>query len=749
MNGHDKAAIALPPPHFLGKWYALVLSAILLLSLLGYERYESYKKTESHEMARLQTLARVTDANLVLHLTAIDRLLLNIRDKQGVLSVDSAGAPRAIPSIDELRFFVETTPGTRTLAITDDKGNFLVSNRSELVGKNFADRPYFRAAQKVRDSKTLVVSEPVLTSLNAWGLQLARPIIGGSGEFLGAVVVTLDPEFFKSMLSSVLYADDLRCLLMHQNGVVFQAVGDFRPQLGSNLAQPGSLLMSHRARGENESALIQTSYSTGDKRIAVLRNVGLEGMDNHFVITFSRSLDEVYSTWRRESWLGGLGFLVVLFSSAAWLLIYQRQQVAAYHNNQELLREKATAEEARQRTSREIEELYNNAPCGYHSLDADGTIQHINQTELDWLGLKREDVEGKLKFTELLDDAGLELFRKNYPSFMETGFVKDLEFNLRRHDGTTFTVLVTATAAHDEHGRYVGSRTTLTDITERKAAEMELERHRDHLEELVGERTRALAEAKERAESANRAKSLFLGNMSHEMRTPVHQISGVAGLLKNSSLTDKQHHYLDLLNTAVSRLNTVIGGILTLVDLESGSKSVKLAPINPNKLIQDVVAMVSDRATQKGLQIDFVESRLPEHLLGDAGNIETIAACYCNNAITFSQRGNIQVRLASISEDAGSALVRLEVKDEGIGIAPENCERLFEHFEQADNSHTRAYGGTGVGLAIVKKLARLMGGDAGCESTLGVGSIFWATFVMAKGVNDSAAFPGVQDDYAI
>lgn len=749
MDSHDKAAIELPPPRFLAKWCMLVLSAILLLSLLVYERYESYRKTESHEMARLQTLARVTDANLVLHLTAIDRLLLNIRDRQGVLGLNPAGTHRALPSNDELRFFVETTPGTRTLAIADDKGDFLASNRAELVGKNFADRTYFLAAQKIRDPKTLVVSEPFLTSLNVWGLQLVRPIISDSGAFLGAVVVTLDPEFFKSMLSSVLYADDLRCLLLHQNGVVFQAVGDFRPQLGSNLAQPGSLLMSHRAHGQNESSLIQASYSTGDKRIAVLRNVGLEGMDNHFVITFSRSLDEVYATWRRESWLGGLGFLVVLFSSAAWLFIYQRQQLAAYRNNQELLQERAAAEDGRQRAMREIEGLYNNAPCGYHSLGADGTILHINQTELDWLGLKREDVEGKLKFTELLDDAGLERFRKNYPAFMETGFVKNLEFNLRRHDGSTFTVLVSATAARGEDGSYLGSRTTLTDITDRKRAETELERHRDHLEELVGERTQALAEAKERAESANRAKSLFLGNMSHEMRTPVHQISGVASLLKNSSLTDKQQRYLDLLNTAVSRLNTVIGGILTLVDLESGSKSVKLAPINPNKLIQDVVAMVSDRATEKGLRMDFVESPLPEGLLGDADNIRMIAACYCNNAITFSKRGSIQVRLACVKEDAGSALLRLEVKDEGIGIAPENCERLFEHFEQADNSHTRAYGGTGVGLAIVKKLARLMGGDAGCDSKLDVGSTFWATFVMAKGIGDSGTALGAEDDYVI
>lgn len=749
MNDSTKAVLELPPPSFRAKWLMLVFSAILLLALLGFERYESYKNTKNHEMARLQTLARVIDANLILHLTAIDRLLLNVRDKQVLTGVNSAGRFFKTPDTDELRFFVETTPGTRTLAITDNKGNFLASNRTELIGKNFAGRPYFQTVQKVRDANTLIVSEPFMTALNVWGLQMARPILSATGEFLGSVVVTLDPEFFKSMLSSVLYAEDLRCLLLHQDGIVFQAVGDFQGKLGINLNRPGSLLASHLAGGRDESLLIQTSYSTHDKRLAVLRNVRLEGMDKQFVITFSRNFDQVFSTWNRETLLGGAGFLFLLLSSAAWLLMYQRQQIAMHRNQQELLQERAAAEEAKQQASREIEELYNHAPCGYHTLDADGTVQRINQTELDWLGLKREDVEGRLKFTELLDEDGGADFRKNYPIFMETGFIKDLEFNLRRPDGSAFAVLVSATAFRAKDGSYVGSRMTLTDITERKVAEAELERHKHHLEALVDERTYALAEAKAHAESANRAKSLFLGNMSHEMRTPVHQISGVLGLLQHSELTDKQKHYLSLQETAVNRLNTVIGGILTLVDLESGSKEVKLSPINPNRIIQDVVAMLRDRATAKGLQIDFVGSHFPEQILGDESNIQMIAACYCNNAITFSERGNIQVRLKRLSEDAGSILVRLEIQDEGIGIAPENHERLFQYFEQADNSHTRKYGGTGVGLAIVRKLACLMGGDAGCDSTLGVGSIFWATFVLVKGIRDSTAVFGGQDDFVI
>lgn len=133
--------------------------------------------------------------------------------------------------------------------------------------------------------------------------------------------------------------------------------------------------------------------------------------------------------------------------------------------------------------------------------------------------------------------------------------------------------------------------------------------------------------------------------------------------------------------------------------------------------------------------------------MGDPAHITTILACFCNNAITFSEKGAIRIRVACVREEAGSALVRFEVQDEGIGVAGEHVARLFEHFEQADNSNTRRYGGTGVGLAIVRQLARMMGGEAGCDSVQGEGSTFWATVMLVKTVapNSSAGM----EDYQI
>lgn len=307
--------------------------------------------------------------------------------------------------------------------------------------------------------------------------------------------------------------------------------------------------------------------------------------------------------------------------------------------------------------------------------------------------------------------------------------VLDVEKRILRKQGDTIWVHVFAHAVRNEQGQIKFSSAVVEDITQRRAL------------------MRALEDAREQADAANRAKTLFLGNMSHEMRTPLHHIAGVASLFRKDPLTDKQSRRLAMLEAGVKRLDTVIGGILTLVDLESRSTSIRLKMLDVPQLIGSVAAAALERAQPKGLQVSHHIGPLPEPLMGDPAHITTILACFCNNAITFSETGTIRIRVVCLREDAGSALVRFEVQDEGIGVAREHVERLFEHFEQMDNSNTRRYGGTGVGLAIVRQLARMMGGEAGCDSVQGEGSTFWASVMLVKTVA-----PGSQagtEDYQI
>ncbi|MDP3538532.1 MAG: PAS domain S-box protein [Azonexus sp.] len=272
-----------------------------------------------------------------------------------------------------------------------------------------------------------------------------------------------------------------------------------------------------------------------------------------------------------------------------------------------------------------------------------------------------------------------------------------------------------------------------TDVTPRKQAEAELELHRHHLEKLVEERTAQLAEAKAAAETANVAKSAFLANMSHEIRTPLNAITGMAYLLRRSTLTPEQDERLEKIDLAGQHLLEIINAVLDLSKIEAGKFILEETGVNVGAIAANVASMLFDRAQAKQVKLLVETQPLPHSLLGDPTRLQQALLNYATNAIKFTETGSITLRVLPLEDAPGSVLVRFEVQDTGIGIPPEAAARLFSTFEQADNTTTRKYGGTGLGLAITKKLAQLMGGSAGVESTPGVGSTFWFTVRLKKG----------------
>ncbi|MGE5472357.1 MAG: response regulator [Bacteroidota bacterium] len=271
------------------------------------------------------------------------------------------------------------------------------------------------------------------------------------------------------------------------------------------------------------------------------------------------------------------------------------------------------------------------------------------------------------------------------------------------------------------------------DITERKRSEVELERHRQHLEELVAERTNDLCLAKQAAEAASVAKSTFLANMSHEIRTPLNAITGMAHLVRRSGVTAQQDERLDKIDLASRHLLEIINAILDLSKIEAGKLTLEETGVSLGAIMGNVISMLCDRARAKNLLL-VVDCAAQHHqLLGDSTRLQQALLNYASNAIKFTDQGKVTLRSRIADDDADSVLVRFEVEDTGIGIGAEQAGRLFASFEQADNSITRQYGGTGLGLAITRKLAKLMGGDAGVVSTPGVGSVFWFTARLRKG----------------
>jgi signal transduction histidine kinase/PAS domain-containing protein len=258
------------------------------------------------------------------------------------------------------------------------------------------------------------------------------------------------------------------------------------------------------------------------------------------------------------------------------------------------------------------------------------------------------------------------------------------------------------------------------------------------LEELVANLAHGLDALNDRqrrfeAESASKAKAEFLANMSHEIRTPLNAITGMAHLIRKDSLTPVQSERLGKLEAAGHHLLNIINDILDLSKIDADKLTLEQAPLRVESIVSNVLSMVNERAARKHIELVTEVDCLPKNLQGDVTRLQQALLNYTTNAIKFTEAGRVTVRVQLIEETISSALLRFEVTDTGIGVDEDVLERLFSDFEQADNSTTRRYGGTGLGLSITRKLARLMGGDAGATSTRHVGSSFWFTARLTKG----------------
>jgi PAS domain S-box-containing protein len=278
------------------------------------------------------------------------------------------------------------------------------------------------------------------------------------------------------------------------------------------------------------------------------------------------------------------------------------------------------------------------------------------------------------------------------------------------------------------------------DITARKAAEDEVRQLAAGLERRVEERTlelldsnRKLEQARLDSEAASRAKSAFLANMSHEIRTPMNAIIGLAHLLSRDALDTLQRERLGKVSDAARHLLQVINDILDMSKIEAGKLTLDESEFSLDRLLSDAAGMVGVRARDKGLELILDSDHLPDRLRGDPTRLSQILINLLSNAVKFTEHGWIRLRGETVRKEGRRLLVRFEVQDTGPGIAAEQQANLFTAFEQADNSISRRYGGTGLGLALSRQLARAMGGEAGVTSAPGAGSAFWFTAWLDRG----------------
>jgi PAS domain S-box-containing protein len=299
-----------------------------------------------------------------------------------------------------------------------------------------------------------------------------------------------------------------------------------------------------------------------------------------------------------------------------------------------------------------------------------------------------------------------EAFVRELAPRLAAGEQVEVERLMRRRDGSRFLCRILARAVDPSHPSRGGTIWIMEDVTERRRVEA------------------ALAQAKDEAQAASRAKSAFLANISHEIRTPLNGLVGLARLLQQSDLNqDTRSHYLDQMLDSAESLSGLMSDILDISKIEAGRLTLETVPFALRDMLSTMRMGYLTLAQARGLAFSVsVDEAVPAWVFGDPVRTRQILGNYLTNALKFTDQGSVRVRVRSLDEQR----IRIEVSDTGPGIDASMQERLFQPFTQADESTTRRYGGTGLGLSICRELAVLMGGSVGVESHVGQGATFWA-----------------------
>jgi PAS domain S-box-containing protein len=719
---------------FIRQWLFLCAALLSLGALLAWSLYDEHNKIDIRERERLSASTRIIDENLSRQLLATNLAIDSIRKDLPFLRAETDGKAQ----IDRrLQAMNDAMPGVRALLIIDAEGNTTASTRKYLVGQNFGDRAYFKTARESRNPAMLHVSAPFKTTLGFFAISVVKMIPDEKGGFAGIISVTLSNEYFSTLLESVRYAPEMRTYIAHTDGNLLLSVPSLPNADGADLARPGSFFKRHRDSGQKSTVMTGLAYVNGVEQMNALITIKPDSfpMDKALVVGIGRRLGGIFADWRKNvfAWGGLFGLLVL--SATSGLYLYQHRQRAYATLLTKQLAERKVAEEALKARDELFRNLFDRAIDGIFIASSSGQLIAVNESFARMHGYAIQELQ-RMGLKDLDTPDTFRLMPERMSRIM-SGEALMFEVEHVHKDGHVFPLEVSASLI------CAGSEPLIQcfhrDITERRQAEAQIRLANEDLHQInqtlesrVLERTLEIEAAHAMLEASaqdlarsNKDLEQFAYVASHDLQEPVRTVVGFVQLLERRLSGKVDAEAAEFMSHAVNsalHMKRMIQDILAYSRV--GTKGAPHERVDTASVAQDALILLGNQISDSGAEVEVFS--LPT-VYADRTQVVQLFQNLIGNAIKFCQEGTPRVRIAA-QRDGDQW--RFTITDNGVGIAVEYRESVFDIFQRL---HTRnEYEGTGIGLAVCKRIIERHGGEIGVDAAPGGGSVFWFTLPADK-----------------